>query len=130
MVWYAYAHHWFSERLERAFTLPEVDRASLSGVGFVPVQNGLQIPTLFFEGATPRQSLRLYVVDYALLNAEREHLRLGREEADALASDALPDVVSFPGRSASLVRHRDDIYAIVASELDITLGSRLHFAGR
>lgn len=121
----AEAGEWLDRQILWSFEVPAVNGPPLLGAGFTTIANGVRIPTLFY--GTDEPELTVGVMNYAILDREADQLALDRETIDRLADGSPPAQQEFSGRSALVLRHRDDLYLAVSSQVDVALGNRISF---
>lgn len=121
----AEAGEWLDRQILWSFEVPDVNGPPLLGAGFSTIANGVRIPTLYYGTSGPE--LTVGVMNYAILDREADQLALDRETIDRLADGSPPAQEEFAGRSALVLRHRDDLYLAVSSQVDVGLGNRISF---
>jgi DNA-directed RNA polymerase specialized sigma24 family protein len=110
----------------RRLSVPGIEGASLQGVGRLSLSTGPDVPVLFYTDAKTEAQIVAFAFNYALMDELGNRATLARNYRSQLAGNDSPITEQRSGRGVVLWRQRDDIFVIVAPDLQAdTLRSRL-----
>jgi DNA-directed RNA polymerase specialized sigma24 family protein len=114
----ARAEQFVRDELGRRLRVPQIDGASLHGVGVAEVVPGERVPVFLFRDSASERPVTAYAYDYALLDRAGDQLRLSPDLRRTLEEEGRVATEDVEGRRVLLWRHRDDIFAAVTERAD------------
>lgn len=102
----------------RRVSAPSIEGSVLRAVGRVRVSNATDVPVLIFVDAEQSTQIHAFAFSYAVLDAARDQVLLKRDLRTKLAANNAILVDEHDGRAVALWRQRDDIFVVVAPDID------------
>jgi len=102
----------------RRVSAPSIEGSVLRAVGRVRVSNATDVPVLIFVDTERATQIHAFAFSYAVLDATRDRVLLKRDLRTKLAANNAILVDEHDGRAVALWRQRDDIFVVVAPDID------------
>lgn len=122
------AERWIQDRLDWRLTLPEIQQATLVGVGVSEIAAGVDVPAFSFTDRTTNESITLYAYSYGLLSRYADRLQLERDVLLQIEEDSRFYIYDLNATNQVLVwRFRDEIFVAVVKGNAEALRPRITF---
>lgn len=122
------AERWILDRLQWRLTVPEIQQATLVGVGVSEIAPSVDIPAFQFKDQTTDQEITLYAYSYGLLSRYADRLQLDRDVLMQIEQDSRYYIYDLNASNQVLVwRYRDEIFVAVLEGNAETLRPRIIF---
>jgi len=102
---------------DRRVSIPTIDGAPLEGTGRLSLDDGAEVPALFYRDDETGTQLVAYVFNYAVLDRLGDRVRLGTALRQELAANEAPLTRRRGNRALVLWRQRDDIFVLVGPDV-------------